>query len=96
MEEQRKVYQSFLTMHAHKGGCTEEPTAHVLFYRGSVPAAAPLVTLSRDDVADAMNKDAELVRWLLKQMSTYDCRKEKIVALVFDKDTVLSDVMRVL
>jgi hypothetical protein len=95
MEERRRQYDLFLRLHAHKARSTEEPTAHVCFYRGGdgVPAAASLVAMRREDVLQELDGEAELVRWLLNQMSTYDCRTQAIVALVFDDRTVLSDVL---
>ena len=93
MEERRRQYDLFLRLHAHKARATEEPIAHVCFYRGSGLAAASLVAMRREDVLQEMDGEAELVRWLLNQMSTYDCRTQAIVALVFDDKTVLSDVL---
>jgi hypothetical protein len=56
---------------------------------------APLLAMDREDVLEAMDSDSRLVSWLLEQMRTYDCRTQRIVALVFDKRTVLSEVLRV-
>lgn len=81
-------------MHANKSTATETPTAHLQFYRGTMDPTEPLLTLSLEDVLDALDRESELVRWLLRQMSTYDCTRERIVGLVFDRQTVLSEVLR--
>lgn len=103
MEEERRIFRQFLQMHAAKATPTDEPMAHLQFYspRSPLPADAPLIRLDYDDVLDALDADgSELVRWLLEQMKTYDCRRQRIVGLVFLDGTaakqrvVLSEVLR--
>ena len=95
MEEQRKRFQSFLALHAHKAVPTEEPVAHMQFVSDTMPLDAPLLQLTKEDVLEALDAEgSELVRWLLEQMRTYDCTCERVVGLVFDKRTVLSEVLR--
>ena len=89
MEEQRRAFRVFLTLNAHKATTTEEPCAHLQWQSGST-----MYALDRDDVLEALDPNAELVRWLLEQMRTYDCTKQRIVGLVFDRQTVLSEVLR--
>ena len=90
----------FLRTFAPKVPATTVPTAHVLFYDGTLQHDAPLVAMTEVDLADAVSDgtlciESELVRWLLKQVKTYDpYRGERVVGLVFDKETVLSDVVR--
>ena len=94
--EKRHIYKGFLALHSHKATTTSEPIAHIAFHPpdGILPPHLPLVRMTREDVASEMDTSSELVRWLLRQMSTYDHEREKIVALVFDRKTVLSDVLR--
>lgn len=95
MERERRIYNEFLAMHSQKAPPSAEPCAHVHFYRGkAMTPAEPLVSMSIDELRSELDEEAELVRWLLRQMSTYDCRTQTIVALVFDERTVLSDVLR--
>ena len=97
MEQERRAFHTFLALHAKKARPTEEPVVHLAFRGadGSMPASADaLVTLTREEVLEELDGNAELVRWLLTQMSTYDCRRQTIVGLVFDKCTVLSEVLR--
>lgn len=100
MERERQLFATFLSMHAHKATVTEEPVAHLQFYAETMPPDLALFALTRDDVADAIRSgrldgESELVRWLMEQLRTYDCRCERIVGLVFSKSVVLSEVLRV-
>lgn len=96
MDEKRKIYQNFMSLNAHKAVVTDTPTVHVMFYEEgkTMSPMQPLISMSVEDVLEELDKDAELVRWLLNQMTTYDCRKQKLVALIFDRQTVISDVLR--
>ena len=85
-----------MSLNAHKAAVTDTPIVHVMFYTEgkTMSPMQPLISMSVENVLEELDKDAELVRWLLHQMSTYDCRKQKIVALIFDHQTVISDVLR--
>ena len=94
MEEQRKIFRTFLSMHAHKARPTDEPTAHLVFYEEVIPPDVPLLAFTREDVVTDFNVEgSDLVRWLLEQMRTYDCRRQRIVGLIFDDSVVLSEVL---
>lgn len=99
MEAERRALQVFLAMHAHKAAPTAEPMAHLQFRRADAPLAAdaPLIRFTRDEIVECEELDhsCELVRFLLHQMSTYDCTTQRIVGLVFDRTVVLSEVLRV-
>lgn len=96
MEEKRRTFAAFLALHAHKADVTDEPVAHLLFEDGGFRGTdTPLVAFTVEHVMAELDTDAELVRWLLHQMSTYEPTRERIVGLVFDKQTVLSEVLRV-
>jgi hypothetical protein len=91
MQAERRAFHVFLSMHAHEARPTEDPVVHLKWHGKE---DAPFLALDRDDVLDALDPSAELVRWLLEQMRTYDCTKQRIVGLVFDRQTVLSEVLR--
>lgn len=94
MDERRRIYDNFLRLHAHKAEVSNEPVVHLMFYSSTMPVEQPLLRLDRDDILDALDQSSELVRWLLEQMRTYNCTRQRIVGLVFDRKTVLSDVLR--
>lgn len=101
MQREREAFRLFLSMHAHKARPTEEPSAHLQFCARYVDGEAPtlpsqdcpLIAFTRDEIVKEFDKDAELVRYLLHQMSTYECTTQRVVGLVFDRSTILSDVL---
>ena len=96
MDAQRQIYNNFLSLNAHKARTTSVPTAHVMFYQHGKPMTPlqPLIAMSVNDILQELDKEADLVRWLLNQLATYKCSTQRIVALIFDRQTVLSDVLR--
>lgn len=96
MEREQKIFKVFLSLHAHKATATETPCAYLQFYDEHMAVDAPLIRFTREEVVecDELDHECELVRYLLHQMTTYDCRTQRIVGLVFDKEIVLSDVLR--
>jgi hypothetical protein len=94
-DARRREFAAFLALHGASARPTDEPVAHLHFASaGPLPPGGALVALTREDVLDALDPDSELVRWLLEQMRTYDCRTQRIVGLAWDRRTVLSDVLR--
>ena len=98
MEEARRKFATFLTLNAPRAKPTAEPTVYMMF--ASESSNASLVALTRDDVLQEcdegrLDKDSELVRWMLHQMNTYDCTRQRILALQIDRSTVLSEVLRI-
>ena len=97
MEEKRRLFSAFLALNASRTTATEEPTVHMMFSPHNING--PLYRLTRSDVveectAGRLDGNSELVRWLLNQLTTYDCRMQRIIALKFDEATVLSEVLR--
>ena len=94
MEDKRKIFHTFLTLHAHKSTTTDEPIAHLQFHQEVMAPSLELIAFTADDVVEALDPDnCELVRWLLEQMRTYDCHRQRIVGLIFEDNTVLSEVL---
>lgn len=92
--QQHELFKAFLPLHGKQAKPSDAPLAYLQFasaYRG-VPSR--LITFRREDVVAEFDSDAPLVRWLLNQMTTYDCRTQRIVGLVFDRRTILSEVVR--
>lgn len=97
MEEERRAYSAFMTLRASGVRPTEEPVAHLQFYDAATSShmSGPLVAFTRDNVMEEFDVESDLVRWLLNQMSTYEPTRQCIVGLVFDRSTILSDVLMV-
>lgn len=93
MEEQRKIFHTFLKLNAKKASCTDKPVAHLQFYSEHLDPNAPLLQMDQEDILEELDKESSPVRWLLNQLVTYDCTKQKIVGLIFDRQTVISDVL---
>ena len=92
METHRKIFDTFLKLNAKKASCTDTPVAHLQFYEHMDPNA-PLLQMDQKDILEELDKESSPVRWLLNQLVTYDCTKQKIVGLIFDRQTVISDVL---
>ena len=97
MERHRRTFAAFLALNAARACPTEESTVYMMLSAESLDG--PLLALTRDDVLQEcregrLDTESELVRWLLHQMNTYDCTRQRILALRFDRATVLSEVLR--
>ena len=91
-----RIYECFLALHHRKGGKRKEPTAFVHFHSEVfIDAEQSLIAMSIDDVINELDTSSIFVRCLLEQMKTYDPTHQKIIALVFDKQIVMSDVFEI-
>jgi len=93
-----RTFRGFVELNAHRCGPTQHRVAYIHFYsKDTLMHSAEIVTMEIDDVMECseLNKDSPLVRWLLKQMTTYEPTTERIVGMVFDPNTVISLVLRV-
>jgi hypothetical protein len=94
-DSHRRQYDAFLKMRYREAVPTKEPAVYLHFVdEQSSFATAPLVLLHTDDVLEALTPSSDLVVGLLEQMRRYDCTRQAIVGMVFDKRTVLSEVVR--
>lgn len=93
MQEQRQIFQTFLKLNVDKANVCEECVAHMQFYKeGLLSTNDPLLLMDQDDIVDELDVSSDSVRWLLHQLTTFDSTRQKIVGLIFDRSTVLSDV----
>lgn len=93
MERKRREFDAFLAMNAKKAAPSGRAVAHLQYRGESAHPSAPLLTWERDDVLSELDTNESTVRWLLHQMTTYDCATQKIVGLIFEDGSVLSDVL---
>ena len=63
---------------------------HVI-YHGSLP----WIRMDEEDILKDLDRESELVRQLMRQVTTYDFSTQTIVALIVDRQTVLSEVIRI-
>lgn len=94
-DEDYRLLNSFVSLHGHQAHPTEEPVAYLQFAESYRGGDSGLIIFQKEDIPHELNVESELVRWLLKQLNTYDCRSQRIIGLIFDRDTVLSEVLRV-
>ena len=92
MERERKLFHTFLALHHLKAEATETPVVHVQWHSETLNPGAPLIRMTRDELLEDLDPTSSLVEHLLHQVSTYECTRQCIIALIFDKRTVLSDV----
>lgn len=95
MEERRRAYSAFMTIRSPGMAPTDQPIAHLQFFdgKGASHMSGPLIAFTRENVVAEFDIESDLVRWLLNQMSTYEPTRQSIVGLVFDRSTILSDVI---
>ena len=57
------------------------------------PLQSKIEVFSREDINTQLDRESHLVRWVDRQLQTYDPEKEVIIGLLFDKGTILTDVL---
>tara|TARA_B100001540_G_scaffold195728_1_gene172347 strand:- start:333 stop:731 length:399 start_codon:yes stop_codon:yes gene_type:complete len=93
-EDLQKKYELFLTYYGKFGETSDVRQATV--YRaasdGTVRPHQSLLTMETDDLVGTLDTSSPLVQKLLHQVQTYDCSRQKILALVLDRKHVFSNV----
>lgn len=92
MDSQRRTFATFVTLNLKKASETDRPVAHMQFYSDDMDHDAPLLLMDKEDIISELDTESSLVRWLLNQVMTFDCCRQKIIGLIFDRQTVLSDI----
>lgn len=97
MDDRRRALAQFMSLHAHRARPTERPCVHLQFRTAG--EESDLVVLDEEDLAIALSdgtldRTAELVRWMLHQLATYDYATQRIVGIVFEPTVVLTEVLR--
>ena len=83
----------FVPMHEKQAATSDVPLAYLQFANAFRGGPSRLIAFKMEDVVKEFDTDSPLVRWLLNQMTTYDCRTQRILGLIFDKKTILSEVI---
>ena len=90
------AYRGFVTLKGPRLRRTPTRVVHVAFCDDGVFSHDdPLVQMELNDVlaCGRLDPSADLVRRMLTQLSTYDHTRHVMIAVVFDRQTVLSDVL---
>ena len=96
MEKERKALDAFVTIHAKKALLSKERCVYLVQYNESgIPIDVTLERYTFDKLLNAFNTDSTLVKWLLKQINSYDVDKEILIGLKFSTTNVLAHVVRV-
>ena len=90
IEEYQRALRNFLYRHAKDVIPTREPRAHLQFFHNPEQG---IISFSREDLLNELDSSSPLVNKLLSQISSYNCEKERIVGLIFNKREVLSEVL---
>ena len=93
IEDMRRNLATFLSLHAQKACKTTDRVVFLQYYSDTMPIDMPLLVFDQNDVLTELDKESELVRWLLNQMRTYNPDCQRVVGLIFDKQHVLSEVL---
>ena len=98
MEEEQKALYSFVHLHANRLRDRPAKDPHVVYMAPFSPVSMPLdITLEPytvDEIREAFDTNSTLVRWLLRQVETYNPEREIILGLIFDKTRVLAHVIQ--
>ena len=95
-DAKRKEFMSFLSTQASKckpTGGERRAYLYLVKEQGPYGPRSSLLSLSAEDVVEVMDKEEPLPRELLRQLHTYDPFEQKIIGMVWDEKTVLSEVL---
>ena len=86
MDAQRQALDSFVRLHASKASARgDERIAHLVRHTAQgVALNVPLQQYTLEDIVREFDPDRPLVRWLIRQLQTYDISRESVIGLIFD------------
>ena len=88
---------NFVHLHAHR--LPQQPdkdrAAHLVYHSESgMSLDAPIVVFTLEEIISTFDTDNATVRWLIRQVQTYDMTSTRVFGLIFDKNHVLAHVLR--
>lgn len=102
MQHEQQCLDAFVALHGSRLKNMPPPTQRTAFltrhHATGVPLDAPLVPYTGARICDEFDPDSVLVRFLLKQLATYDEHAERVIGLIFGDEhepSVLAHVVRV-
>ena len=96
MEEEQTALLNFINLHAKKSFI--DPRQRQIFLTNysqeGVALDVHLDILTYDDIICKYDMNDTLIRWVLKQMSSYDTASEVVIGLIFRNETILAHVLK--
>tara|TARA_B100001778_G_C18531379_1_gene603793 strand:- start:475 stop:777 length:303 start_codon:yes stop_codon:yes gene_type:complete len=97
MEKERRELDAFVQMHAKKAELTKDPCVYLVECKqNGIPSDITLERFSRDVFMKTFDLNSTLVQWVVKQMDSYDVKKEIVIGLIFARNSILTHVVRVI
>lgn len=96
MDQQQNALLAFVKLHGSrlKVSCATSRVAHLARYSKSgnpLDIALEMYTIER--VIAEMDKESPPVRWLIRQIQTYDTVSQRVLGLIFDPRTAYAHVI---
>lgn len=90
MEDHRRRFYALMSLYVPRLQTNHDKRCvHVLF-----DGALPWVCINEEDIGTALDLESELVRQLMRQVTTYEFLSESVVGMIVDRRIVLSEVVR--
>ena len=94
MNENKELFNIFLTIHNKKTKTTKEPIAYLIQKDDCLNSDAPLVAWKEQHLVKYFDHNSKQFQWLMKQFKTYDYENEVILGMFVDNKTVFSEVLK--
>ena len=95
MNDEIVELKNFVELHSYKiPSPKDERVAYLTQHSSSgIPYDTVLTRYTVEDVKSSFDTESTSVRWLLRQMMTYDVSRQSVLGLVFQKNHVLAHVI---
>jgi len=94
MEDERKLFEVFMSLHGHKAKTTNRSVAYLMNSKDCMNPDFPLVVWEETNLVSYFDPDSKSFQWLMKQFKNYDYEKQVILCLFKDKQTLVSEVLQ--
>ena len=98
MQKEQEALLNFVKMHTQKAEISQERCAYLVDYKEEgIPLTVALDKYKREDFIQSpkIDMNSDMCRWLVRQMDTYDTKKEILIGLIFNSHTVLAHVVTI-
>lgn len=97
MQSEQAALLSFVRLHGSrlKKVRSDERVAHLVnFSEAGVPLDSPLKQFTVQDILSELDSESMPVRWLIRQVQTYDVDGQNVIGLIFNRQSVLAHVVQ--